>query len=197
MRFIAFALLAVSMAGCGRSIPAVAPMPAAPLPVSIPADDMNLKQAREAAAYYQALSASLEAKAEAERIEQHKRWLSWTMGIALAGALLCFALAWVIPVGRKTLFTAALACAGTVAGAWLLGKVLAWLPLIGGLLALVAIAWVGWMLWQRLQMAIKTVDIVADKDDPSWEPLAEHVRHAQGKLQKEMKRLARRAGLGD
>ena len=184
MRLLLILAALCALAGCDRS---------EPRPGSA-AEVVTLAEARVQLAHYRAAVAALEEQAAAERIEAHRRWLSWAMGIAIAGALLCAALAMVLPVGRKTLITAALACVGTVVAAYLLGQVLAWLPVLGVLAALLALGWLVWALWLRLRCAIRTVDIVADKQDPSWEPLADHVRHLQGGLQKEMKRLMHRVG---
>ena len=114
------------------------------------------------------------------------------MGASLALAVLLVGLGILLPVGKKMLFTAALAATGAAVAAYLLGELLAWLPLVGVAVAALALGVVAWQLWRRLSATIRTVDVVADRNDPSWPAVAHHIRTAQGSLQPDLSRLATR-----
>ena len=65
-----------------------------------------------------------------------------------------------IPVYRKTMLTLAAAAAGLVVAAYVMGHVMAWLPIISLVTAIGGVAFVAWQLWLRLRASIKSGEIM-------------------------------------
>ena len=141
-------------------------------------------------AFYTAQLAALEEAAAGARREAHRRFLSWSLRASLALAVLLVGLGIFLPVGKKMLFTAALAATGAAVAAYLLGELLTWLPLVGVAVAALALGVVAWQLWRRLRVAVQTVEMAGNRDGTGKLIEAERIKTLQGILQPEMKRLA-------
>jgi hypothetical protein len=142
-------LLAVGFLGCwGIPVPrttttAIAPTtPPIEAPLDqIPASDLPaaLTTARVALAAARARVAGLETAVKAERAEHQRRLLAWASGIAILATLACAALAVFLPVFRKRMAIAAVACVVVLVLAQTIAVSLAWLPLVGVAVALIAL----------------------------------------------------------
>ena len=86
--------------------------------------------------------------------------LAWASWLGLAGVLVLVAVAVAIPVYRKTMLTLAAAAAGLVVAAYVMGHVMAWLPIISLVAAIGGVAFVAWQLWLRLRAAVKSGEIL-------------------------------------
>jgi hypothetical protein len=146
----------ILLAGCSRQ-PAVAD-----LGLSEP---QNLAQARAAWAKAQAALAGAEARVQAleqaagaARVEGQRRLLGWASALAVLGALLCAGLAFALPALRRPLAAAAAGCGGVLLAAQVIGHLLPWLPLAGGALALLALAYLLWRALRALRDSVGLAD---------------------------------------
>ena len=120
--------------------------------------------------------------------------LQWAAYIGAAGVLLMVVLAIALPIKRDVTLTLAAAAGGLLVASYALGHLLAWLPLISLALALGGMAYLIYILYDRLTAATDTVDLLADKDDPTWPAMRDHIILAQGgedsPRQRDLDRLA-------
>lgn len=156
----------------------------------------QLAEAQAAVAAARARVDELEQQAQEARIEGLRRLLHWASGLAVLGMLACAALAIWLPLWRKRLALAAVACAVVLGIAQAAGPLLGWLPLIGAGIVLVALAAVTGAMYLRLRAAVRSVDAAVDRDDPTWPAMREHLMRAQGgegrAVQRDLDRIARR-----
>ena len=93
--------------------------------------------------------------------------LAWASWLGLAGVLILVFIAIAVPVYKKTMFGLAAAAAGMVAAAYVMGHIMAWMPILSliaaiAVLVLVALglSFLAWQLWLRLRAAIKSGEIM-------------------------------------
>jgi len=84
--------------------------------------------------------ASAERSRDEERREGQRRLLAWASGLAILGALICGALAVFLPIMRARLAAGAVACGVVLILAQTIAQALPWLPIIGVVLAILALA---------------------------------------------------------
>ena len=191
MRYLLLIVVPLVLSGCFRpSVPEMATPALAATPTA--ASGETLATAREALVYYEARVAALESAAAAERLEWQRTLLSWASGIALLCALLCIAAAVFVPVAKKTLITAAIACIGVVITAYLLGQVLVYLPIIGIGAALLALGYCIYLLKDRWAKSVDTVEhVLKEGAFESWDKVKKEMERIQGRGWLDIDKLAK------
>ena len=123
--------------------------------------------------------------------------LAWVTAASLLATVALVVLAVAVPLKRGFFLTLAAAAFAGIVAAYVLGHVLAWLPIISLIVAIGGMGYLAWILWTRLQKAIQSQNLLVGGEknrlgqgSDEWQRTKERIIEIQGSAQKDLDRLA-------